>query len=240
MLHNVFDQNFEVALEEEEMKKIMLVTLATLSVSAFHNQSKAAGAGRGARPETVRARETKEARQQAAKAGRAGADAATATAFRQLEQGNFLADLSPNQRTALSRNSADPTFQSAMKDIAEHMRTPEFRDLASARLRAMSNIPAGVKLDQPADALARLTNEAQAELTYDRLALRTYVKELKPETRAHVAFLLTRASEIVEASGGRKSRAEALREANDAMAKPEAEGGRSTRLDLENVNKYCK
>lgn len=225
------------------MKKIMLVTLATLSVSAFHNQSKAAGAGRGARPETVRARETKEARQQAAKAGRAGADAATATAFRQLEQGNFLADLSPNQRASLSRNSNDPAFDAAMKDIAEHIRSPEFGDLASARLRAMSNIPAGIKLDQPADALARLTNEAQAELTYDRLALRTYVKELKPETRAHVVFLLTRASKIIEDAekrGELKPRAEALREANDAMAKPESEGGRSTRLDLENVNKYCK
>lgn len=222
------------------MKKVLLATLATLSVGTLPNQSEAAGAGRGGRAEGVRARETREAREGATRSGRAGADAASANVYRQLEQGGFLADLSPNQRTQLSRNSSDATFQTAMKDIVEHMRTPEFRDLASARLRAMSNIPAGVKLDQTADALARLTNDAQAELTYDRLTLRTYVKELKPEVRAHVAYLLNRASEIIEAQGGRISRAEALRQANNAMAKPEAEGGRSTRLDLENVNKYCK
>ncbi len=222
------------------MKKFVAALVAALSAGAIHNTSEAAGAGRGARPEGVRGRETREAREGAARAGRTGADSASVSYFRQLEEGGFLADLSPNQRTQLSRNSGDATFQTAMKDIVEHMRTPEFRDLASARLRAMANIPAGVKLDQTSDALTRLTNDAQAELTYDRLALRTYVKELKPEVRAHVAYLLNRSSEILEAKAGRISRAEAIREANDAMAKSEAEGGRGTRLDLENVNKYCK
>lgn len=216
------------------MKKIMLVTLATLSVSAFHNQSEAAGAGRGARPREVLARKTKEARQKATEAGRAGADA-PATAFRQLKERGYFKHLSLEQITELSRKSADPAFEIALKDIA----TTEISQSVKARLSAMLNIPTGVNLDRPLDALAPLTG-AQAELTYDRLVLRTYVKDLHPETRDHITFLLTEANTIMKESGGRKSRGEALREANDKMAKPEAEGGRSTRLDLENVNKYCK
>ena len=112
--------------------------------------------------------------------------------------------------------------------------------MALARVTAIANLPAGYKVDAQQEAVARLSPDAQMELAYAKFALRTYTKDFSAKNRENLTVLLEKTNEIYLAHGGRKTIGESFKEANDMMAKSEAQGGRSTRLELAEANKYCK
>ncbi len=221
-------------------KNVVMAVLATFAVGQLSAVAHAAPTGRGARPEGVRRAETEASRRGAETAGRTGADSATKKPLAEIARLNLDRSLDMNQQTALGQKSADPAVDAALKDILSTSSKPEFEPLALARVTAIANLPTGYKVDAQQEAVARLTPDAQMELAYAKFALRTYTKDFSLKNRENLAFLLEKTNEIYLASGGRKSIGESFKEANDMMAKSEAQGGRSTRLELAEANKYCK
>lgn len=221
-------------------KNVVMALLATLAVGQMSVVANAATAGRGGRAEGVRRAETEGARRGAERGARTGADSASSTTLSEITRLNLTRTLDPNQVTALGRKSADASIDAALKDILSTSSKTEFEPLALARVTAIANLPAGYKVDAQQEAVARLSPDAQMELAYAKFALRTYTKDFSAKNRDNLTFLLEKTNEIYLASGGRKTIGESFKEANDMMAKSEAQGGRSTRLELAEANKYCK
>lgn len=221
-------------------KNVVMAVLATLAVGQLSSIAQAAPTGRGSRPEGVRARETETSRRGAERAGRSGADSAGSTTLAEVARLNLTRTLDVNQQTALGRKSSDPAVDAALKDILSTSTKAEFEPLSLARVTAIANLPAGYKVDAQQEAVARLSPDAQMELAYAKFALRTYTKDFSAKNRENLTFLLEKTNEIYLAHGGRKTIGESFKEANDMMAKSEAQGGRSTRLELAEANKYCK
>lgn len=221
-------------------KNVVMAVIATLAVGQLSAVADAATGGRSGRAEGVRARETELARRGAESAGRTGADSAGSTTLADVARLNLTRTLDVNQKTALGRKSSDPSVDAALKDILSTASNTAFEPLALARMTAIANLPAGYKVDAQQEAVARLSPDALNELAYAKFALRTYTKDFSPKNRENLTFLFEKTNEIYLASGGRKTIGESFKEANDMMAKSEAQGGRSTRLELAEANKYCK
>lgn len=220
-------------------KNLIMAVAATLAVGQLSAVAHAAGSGRN-RPEAVRGREIETARRGAETAGRTGADSAGSTTIARVTALNLTRTLDMNQQTALGRKSSDPEVDAALKDSLATASKPEFETFLLARMTAIANLPAGYKVDAQQEAVARLSPDALNELAYAKFALRTYTKDFSQKNRENLTFLLEKTNEIYLAGGGRKTIGESFKEANDMMAKSEAQGGRSTRLELAEANKYCK
>jgi hypothetical protein len=221
-------------------KNLVLAAIATLAVGQLSAVADAATAGRSGRPEGVRSSETGRSREGAQRAGRTGADSAGSTTLAEVVRLNLTRTLDVNQQTALGQKSSDPAVDAALKDILSTSSNTSFEPLALARVTAIANLPMGYKVDAQQESVARLSPDAQMELAYAKFALRTYTKDFSQKNRENLTFLLEKTNEIYLASGGRKTIGESFKEANDMMAKSEAQGGRSTRLELAEANKYCK
>ncbi|MBN8540582.1 MAG: hypothetical protein J0L82_09365 [Deltaproteobacteria bacterium] len=221
-------------------KNLIMAVAATLAVGQLSAVAHAAGPGRSSRPEAVRGRETETARRGAETAARTGADSAGSTTIAEVARLNLTRTLDVNQLTALRRKSNDPAVDEALKNILSNSSKAELEALSLARMTAIANLPPGYKVDAQQEAVARLSPDAQNELAYAKFALRTYTKDFSQKNRDNLTFLFEKTNEIYLASGGRKTIGESFKEANDMMAKSEAQGGRSTRLELAEANKYCK
>lgn len=217
------------------MKKNLLMALvAVMAVAQSAHAAK--GTEKDGKTDAVKAEEVKGAKADATKGAHADAGSA-ASVIKALEEAKLTTRLSANQKTDLRRNMNNPAIAAAVKDVLAMSKTDTLRDLSTAVLESLSNVkndPSSVA----ETALSALTSDARAEQAYDVLAVRAGVaaKGWSPELRENLTFLLTKANELM-AQG--RTKAEAMAEANAILAKSKAEGGRSVRLNLDDVNKWC-
>lgn len=223
------------------MKKNLI--LAVAAVMAVGPMAHAAGKGGGkeAKPEGVRAQEVRESRDAAAREARGGADAAKSTQLiGDLKKSGLTTRLNPNEMSDLTRNmSQNPEIATAAQDALAQSKNEATRPLAEQRLRALAYLK-DVKTGATADALAAMTETGRIEQAYANLAVNAgkAAQGWTPELRENLTFLLTKTNDIL--AQGNKTVVEAMKEANTILAKTKEEGGRSVRLDLNEVNKYCK
>lgn len=219
------------------MKKNLLMALVAVMAMA-QTAHAAKGTEKDGKSDAIRAQEARAAKEGAARDATHGADAGTiGTTMKALDAERLTIRLSPNQKTDLGHNMSNPVIAAAVKGTLAQSKTANLRDLAMARLEALANVkqdPTTVTVD----ALAKLDSSAKLEQAYDVLAVNAgeAAKGWSPELRDNLTFLLTKANELI-AQGRTKS--EAMTEANTILAKSKAEGGRSVRLNLDDVNKWC-
>ncbi|MDX9731656.1 MAG: hypothetical protein RBT63_07790 [Bdellovibrionales bacterium] len=226
-------------------KKLILPVLAAAVVVATGDLAEAnRSGGREGKPRAVRAQEVREARESSARGATTGADANVGRqVLADLNTARLTTKLTANQKSELARNLSNPLILEATRDAISQSQSQAMRDLAEARIEALSNPKLkDINLTQDDNALAALSSNVRAELAYANLAINAgkQASNWTPEVRENLTFLLTEANKIIAASGGRKSIAEAMNEANTLLARPVNEGGRAVRLEFDQVNKYCK
>jgi hypothetical protein len=229
-------------------KNVVMAVIATLALGQLSELAQAAGTGR-TRPRAIEDARTETGRRGAERGGRAGADSAATTPFAQAKSMNLTRGLSPDQLTALSRKSEDPVIKETLKDIVELAKSGNagLEEYLVARVRATANVPAGyniaakqAELDGMADGPAK--ENLSNELAYVKFALRSYTKDFGEANVANLTFLLNATDTHYANSGGERSGSlgASFKAGNDLMAKPTVSGGRATRLELKEANKYCK
>ena len=219
-----------------------MMAAATMAVAPAANAASGKGGGREAKPEGALGREVRDAKVGAAKEARTGADSAKSpqAIVKAAETAKLTTRLNPNQRSELGQAvSKNPTLKSALEGAIEQAKNPALRDLAAERVRALANLKE-IKTDVTSDAVATLSENARIEQAYLSLAINAgkTAESWSPELRENLTFLLAKTNDILDS--GSRSIAEALKEANTLLAKSKEEGGRSVRLDLNDVNQYCK
>lgn len=226
------------------MKKNLImasvVTFATAAVLATAQSAyAAAGTEKGGKtPEGVR-RDVKDSRAEAAKSAGQGADGASTSIIASLKTSKLTNRLDPMQETNLGRAiSENPAVEAAAKETIVQAKSERYRDLAEARVGALANLK-GIKTGLAAEALANLTADGKKEQTYVTLALNAgkAAESWDAGTTANLTFFLAKINELI-ASG--RTIADAVTEAQALIAKPKEEGGRSVRLNLEEVRNFCK
>lgn len=223
-------------------KNLVLAIVAMMAVAPAANAASGKGGGREAKPEGALGREVREAKQGAATEARTGADSGKSAQalVKAAEAAKLTTRLNPNERSELGQAvTKNPALKSALEGAIEQAKNPALRDLAEARVRALSFLK-DVKTDVTSDAIATLSENARIEQAYLNLAIKAgkSAESWSPELRENLTFLLAKANDIL--ASGNRSIAEAMKEANTVLAKSKEEGGRSVRLDLNEVNQHCK
>lgn len=226
------------------MKKNLILALvasvATAGILATAQSAHAAaGSEKGGKtPEGVR-RDVRDAKTKAAETAGQGADGASTSIIASLKTSKLTNRLDPMQETNLGRAiSENPAVEAAAKETIVQAKSERHRELAEARVGALANLK-GIKTGVAAEALANLTPDGKKEQAYVTLALNAgkAAESWDAATIANLTFLLAKVNELI-ASG--RSIADAMTEAQALIAKPKDEGGRSVRLNLEDINKFCK
>ena len=222
------------------MKKNLILAVAT--VMAVGPMAQAAGGGKEPKPPGARAGEVIKSKEAAKVEARTGADAGTKTSqvVSDLKKSGLTTRLNPNELTDLTTNiSTNPEVAAAAQNAGVQAKTEATRPLAEQRIRALAYLK-DVKTGATADALASMSSDARIEQAYANLALNAgkAAEGWTPELRENLTFLLAKTNEIL--AQGNKTVVEAMKEANVILAKSKEDGGRSVRLDLNEVNKYCK
>lgn len=213
-------------------KNLILAVAAVLAVG----QVAVAGPGKGDKdkPEGARAEGARESKKTAEESVKKGADASHGSAFKAASDAKLTSRLSPKQ----AENLKNPAFASIIAEIVQQSKNNDFFALAQARLEALSNIPADA-IGKSVDAISAMTPDAKAQQAYITLAVEAgqAAQGWSKDLRANLTFLLEKANDLV-ASG--KSVTDAMKEAIEILAKPEAQGGRGVKLKVDDVNKFCK
>lgn len=224
-------------------KNLILAAAVAIAASQFQmiDVANAAGkpGGREAKPEGVRAQEVRDAKKGAEASGRKGADAAsTKSVMAEIKSARLDARLTPNELSDLGRNMSNPEVLNSVKEAIAQSKSEALRDLGQARIEGLARAK-NIKTGVAADALALMSADARIEQAYTSLLIDAgkIAESWTPELRDNLTFLLQKTNELI-ASG--RSVVEAMKEANEMLAKPKAEGGRSVRLNLDDVNKFCK
>ncbi len=220
-------------------KNLILALVATSAILSTVQSAHAVGTEKGGKTPEGKARDVRVSRDQAAKSAGQGADGASTSIIASLRAAKLTLD--GMQETSLGRVvSKDPVAEAALKDTIVQAKSERTFEFAKARVEALSNLK-DVKTGLAAEAIANLTADGKAEQAYVTLALNSGKADGWPEgTLSNLTFLLVKANEAVR---GGKSIADGMREAQTIIAQPRLpndHGGRSIRLNLEDINKFCK
>lgn len=219
------------------MKKNLI--LAVAAVLAVGQSAHAAGGAKDGKSDAIRGREVETSRADAAKAAGHGADAAPTQIIASLKAAKLTTTLDARGEADLGRAmSTNPEVMTAVKETLGQAKNERYRDLAAARVGALANLK-DIKTGVTADALAALSTDAKKEQAYATLALRAgkAAETWDAATIENLTFLLVKANEGINSG---KTIADAMTEATSTIAKSKEEGGRSVRLNLDDVNKFCK
>lgn len=224
-------------------KNLILAAAAAIAASQFQMIEIASAnkpGGREGKPGAVRAQEVREGKKAAETLARTGADSATIkTVMSEVKAARLDSRLTPNELTDLGRSmSANPEVLTAVKEAINQSKSDALRDLGQARIEGLARAK-NIKTGVAADALALMSADARIEQAYTSLLIDAgkIAESWTPELRDNLTFLLQKTNELL-ATG--RTVVEAMKEANEQLSKPKAEGGRSVRLNLDDVNKYCK
>ena len=227
------------------MKKNLILAAAVAMAASQFQMIDAAHAnkpgGREGKPEGVRAQEVRGAKRAAETAGRAGADAgSTRSVLADVKSARLDARLTPNEMSRLGENMKNAEVATSVKEAVAQSKNEATRELALARIEGLARLDMkNFKTGVAADALALMSADARIEQAYTSLLIDAgkIAESWTPELRENLTFLLQKTNEL-KASG--RTTVEAMKEANQMLEKPKAEGGRAVRLNLEDISKFCK
>ena len=223
------------------MKKNIILAVATvMAVGQLAHAGK--GGGKEGEAPGAKAAHTEQAKGKAAELARTGPEASKSM-LESLRKDSLLPSrMSKAQDARLEQNMANAEIMTALRDAAELAKKNDTRNLGLAIIEGITNLSrTGVnETSSPFKTQAQKDAKAADEALYTLLVHAGKQAEgwSNAALRENLTFLLQTVNDIMFASGGSKTNAEAMVEAQAKLAKPAPEG-RSVKLDLEQIKKLC-